>query len=220
MSLAVLIPYRPDSIHRERIHSCTTRMWATNPAPVEVLYCDDGLDGELFSYAKAANWGRANSDADVLVTYSVDALPLPAKALQELETLLMAGTPWAAIFEGQRRFTADQTERLLGGYEVGEPAGEICPGREALLAVRADVWDAVRGYDERFVGWGPEDLAFHRVLKTLYPDGQDVPQHGLFASLWHPPVTRAAFPALQELWHSYPAEGDVDAMREFYLNRA
>ena len=196
MSLAVLIPYRPDSMHRERIFQTTATLWGRQDALR--IYAMDRLDGELFSYARAANHARTGTNADVLVTYSVDALPIADEVLRTLESLLLAGTPWAAIFGGQRRFTAEQTERLIAGEEpdvIGVPLGEYCPGREALLAVRADVWDEIRGYDERFIGWGPEDLAFHRVLKTLYPNGQDVPTHGLFASLWHPPVTRAAFPA-------------------------
>lgn len=220
MSLAVLIPYRPDSVHRERIYETTSRLWAQ--VDVEVVYADDGLDGELFSYARAANRARARTSADVLLTYSVDALPLPAASLARLDALLSSGVQWSTVFTGQRRFTAVQTERLLTGVdpaEVGDPTGDVAMGREALLAVRAEVWDDLRGYDERFIGWGPEDFAFHHVLGTVYPDGCDEPQEGLFRTLWHPETLRWRTAELFELWNSYPRHLDAAAMRAWYLAR-
>lgn len=220
MTLAVLIPYRPDSEHRERIHATTARLWARRG--VQVVYADDGLQGELFSFARAANRARARTGADVLLTYSVDALPLPAQALADLEAELAGGVPWAAVFAGQHRFTPEQTERLLAGHEprrVGPPDGDVAMGRTALMGVRADVWDDLRGMDERFVGWGREDDAFHLVLRTLYPAGRDEPRDGLFASLWHPPVTRDAFAGLEQIWSTYQPHAGQPSMREFYLQR-
>ena len=219
MSLAVLIPYRPDTPHRERIYECTSRLWAR--LDVEVVHCDDGLTGP-FSLTRAINRARAKTDADCLLTYSVDALPLPADRLEQLDKDLSAGMPWTAIFDGQQRFTPDQTQRILDGAEpshVGPAVGQVCLGREAVVAVRADVWDDLRGMDERFVGWGPEDLAFHRVLATVYPDGCNKPAEGLFQSLWHPDAPRTSFEAGQNLWHSYLPYTDAASMRAFYLAR-
>lgn len=212
----MLVPYRPDSIHRERIYETTSLMWSQ--MDVEVVHCDDGLDG-LFSYARASNRARAKTNADCLLMYSVDAVPLPAEALAGIEDALSSGLPWTTVFTGQRRFTAEQTEALIAGYDPGQPSGEFCEGREALLGVRSDVWDDLRGMDERFVGWGPEDKAWHQVLKTIHPDGNDQPEHGMFHSLWHPPTSRAALDDNSRLWLSYQPHDTAAAMREFYLSR-
>lgn len=213
MSLAVLIPYRPDTPERVDIQATTAALWRRQG--VEPIYADDGLIG-LFSYARAANRARARTDAEYLLVYNTDALPLSMASLERIEKLLASGVPWTAVFEGQRRFTTIQTDRLIDGedpFDVGPAEGDIAMGREALPAVRADVWDDLGGMDERFVGWGPEDFAFHRALRLIYPDGCDEPAEGLFQSLWHPDAPRSAFNANSALWHAYLQHTDAAAMR-------
>lgn len=202
MTLAVLIPYRPDNEQRELIRATTERLWWDRG--YEPIYCDDGLDGPLFSFSRAVNRARKLTDADCLLVYNVDALPLPAEAVEHIHARLAYGTPWSVLFEGQQRFTEAQTERILAGdLDVGPAAGQICPGREALYGIRADVFDALRGMDERFVGWGHEDFAFHLVLKTAYPHGHDEPPFGLFQSLHHEDAPRTALIDNQALWNEY-----------------
>ena len=216
----MLVPYRPDTERRERIFETTSRLWARHGC--EVVVADDGLSGDLFSYARAANRARAMTDADILIVYNVDALPLPAASLKRLHHLLSSGTPWSVIFSGQQRFTMDQTFRLLAGEEptdVGPAEGDVFAGREALLAVRADVWDDLRGMDERFIGWGPEDTAWHHVLRTVAPEGCDTPAEGLFQSLWHPEAPRSAFTTGMRLWQTYPSNVDGPTMRTWYVSR-
>lgn len=220
MSLAVLAPFRADTDYRARVQKTTRRLWAAQG--VEVIYADDGLRGEFFSYARAANRARAMTDADCLLVYNCDALPLPAAALEELEAKLTSGLPWSVLFEGQRKFTPQQTERLIAGAElwhVGEPGASVAMGREALLGIRADVWDDLRGMDERFIGWGPEDVAWHHVLRTVYPDGCDEPAHGFFWALWHPEAPMSAWDRNSQLWKSYPRDVDAETMRAFYRGR-
>lgn len=219
MTLAVLIPYRPDGEQRERVYATTSKMWADQG--MTPVYMDDGLSG-LFSFSRAINRARTRTDAEQLLIYNVDSLPLPPLTLERIEAELRGGAPWIALFDGQQRFTPEQTDRLIAGEDpatVGPAAGQICPGREALLGIRADVFDDVRGMDERFVGWGPEDLAFHRVLRLLYPAGCDTPQYGLFQSLWHPDVPRTAWGANVALWRRYEHKRNADAMRFWYLAR-
>jgi len=219
VSLAVLIPYRPDNDRRARIYAATSRLWADRgvEADVEVIHSDDGLAGE-FSYSRAANRARAKTDAQCLITYSVDALPLSAQFLQRIEAQLCAGLPWSCIFAGQQRFTPEQTGVIFDGGDPGPAAGQICMGREALMAVRADVWDELRGMDERFVGWGAEDMAFYKVLSTVYPQGCDVPTEGLFQSLWHPETSRLAWWGNVELMRRYD-EPPPDELKAWYLAR-
>jgi hypothetical protein len=50
--------------------------------------------------------------------------------------------------------------------------------------VRADVWDDIGGIDERFVGWGGEDIAFGVALRCLY--GPPLEVRGALTHFWHP----------------------------------
>jgi hypothetical protein len=222
MKLSVLIPYRPDSEHRARLYEATRAMW--EKTGIEVIYASDGGSG-LFSYARAINAARRQATGDWFLSYSVDALP-PSKGLLGFLAEMLKSRPWAACMLGQNRFNHHQTELILRGEpprskHVGPPAGGIAYGPEAILAVRADVWDSMRGYDEGFVGWGPEDKAWHLALKTIFPSGWDLPTDEFFRTLWHPPVSRSMLPQNMELFREYQlrAGGDPVEFRRWYFSQ-
>jgi hypothetical protein len=204
MKLSVLIPYRPDSVHRERIHRTTKPMW--EKTGLEVIYQNDGAEpGQPFSFAKAVNRARTKATGDWFLVYSVDALP-PSKGILALLDCALKKYPWIAPMRGQARFSHDQTMQIMAGTpsrQTGDPAGGFCLGHQAIVAVKKKTWDTLGGFDERFVGWGPEDKAFHLALKTFFPDGLDLPTDEVFRTLWHPPTPRVTFAANQHLFSQY-----------------
>lgn len=215
MKLSVLIPYRPDSEHRARVKECTERFWQTSG--LEVIYASDGgKPGEPFSFSRAINAARKQATGDWFLSYSADALP-PSKGLLGFLEQMLTLRPWASCMRGQLRYSHHQTELILRGQPpssktIGMPAGGISLGHEAILAVRADAWDLMRGYDERFVGWGQEDRAWHLALKSVCPDGWDHPTGEFFHTLWHPPVPRTQLTANTFLFQEYQkhAENTLD----------
>ena len=54
-----------------------------------------------------------------------------------------------------------------------------------LMAIRRDAW---YGYDERFIGWGFEDVAFQISMTTLI--GEQSRIEGNLYHLWHPLAAR------------------------------
>jgi hypothetical protein len=40
---------------------------------------------------------------------------------------------------------------------------QVRGSQSGVLAIRRDLWDTVAGFDERFIGWGHEDRAFHHA---------------------------------------------------------
>lgn len=56
--------------------------------------------------------------------------------------------------------------------------------QSTMLVVPRPVWDAVGGFDERFVGWGGEDNAFWRACELL--TGTPLRVQGPAWHLWHP----------------------------------
>lgn len=91
------------------------------------------------------------------------------------------------------------------------------------LAVPRPLWDEVCGYDERFIDWGWEDLAFMAACQTLGGGLQRL--HGDAYHLWHP-RTRAEnednpyHAANQVLGSRYlELRGSWDAMRALIAER-
>lgn len=225
MRLAVLIPYRPDNPHRADIQRFTSGLWAQTG--LEVHYPNDGRTG-IFSYAQAANRGRHMTDADAVLMFGVDHIPPTPDVWTALLERLEAGCPWTFLYTGQHRYTEDQTDALLHRgatlEQVGPPAGTKGYGMSWAVAVRTDVYDHLRGYDERFIGWGPEDGAFHAVLNAYRPDGNPKPVAGRRGpALWHPVVTTYAQTraAGLELWNTHyrPWLNHPDQLLRKYLQR-
>lgn len=76
-------------------------------------------------------------------------------------------------------------------------------------------FEAVGGKDDRFVGWGPEDVAFAWALETIW--GPGLRFGGSMLHLWHPrlPNTRPWPDGVPELMCQYEDSiGNPAAMRE------
>jgi len=60
--------------------------------------------------------------------------------------------------------------------------------RGGTIAVSRESWELVGGFDERFEGWGHEDVAFRVALNTLTPTRvREI--RGSIWHLWHPRAT-------------------------------
>lgn len=91
-------------------------------------------------------------------------------------------------------------------------------GGGATVVVSRTTFEAVGGFDEKFTGYGNEDLAFRAAIETLVGPTQRTA--GLVWHLFHKPAprvgtSRAATPENQLRWNLYRrARSDPAAMRE------
>ena len=87
----------------------------------------------------------------------------------------------------------------------------MCMG---CIAVRADVFDAVKGMDPRFSGYAPEDAALRLKLIHLYgqpPDPQPIPVF----ELWTDRSARPNFDVTGAFYHNvYMANQSPEGMRQ------
>jgi len=67
--------------------------------------------------------------------------------------------------------------RVTGDEYVG-----ACSG---VLVIHRETWDLLGGFDERYVGWGAEDVEF-----AIRHQFERVP--GTCWGMWHPPAERGA----------------------------
>lgn len=187
MTLSVLIPFRaPEGSWRAALRETTARMWAE--IGIEPVYGTDGRrEGEPWCAAAAFNDARRRARGDVLAVFGCDHVPPRREFLDDLEAELQT-RPWVKVFEATRELTEETTRAVMAGAPVpdapepGERPMDSCFG---IVAMRAEVWDRLRGYDEKFEGWGYEDTALLLELRTHYPHGRQ-DGRGHVVSLWHP----------------------------------
>ena len=219
MSPTICIPWRTDNGWRAELFDWVLNTWLATGFDVRVGVDDE--DGPI-NVARALNRARrgASGGSEVLVVAAADHIP-DADAVRSA-THAARKHGWAPLFTATAGINRGATERLIVNHSIHidrHITGEV-PFCTALLAVRADVWDEIGGWDERFYGWGCEDTAFRAVLETLYPNPPALPPRRTIA-LWHEAADRSRFDANAAILGEYlVCEGDPEAMRALIARRA
>lgn len=220
MSLAVLIPWRGGDPWRERLYDWVVSEWLKTDLDVFVGNPTDMVGP--FSCSSALNNARRRAPRyDYYVVAAADHIPSPVAIADAGRS---GDVPWAPLFGSTAGLSRDTTEALITGLTGPQripkrfPEGEtgFAPFCTALMVVRADVWDEVGGYDERFVGWGCEDTAFRLALETLYPTTEQPAPTATTYALWHEAASREHFGANAALVGEYmTASSSPEAMRDY-----
>lgn len=185
----IVVPWRDpgdDDGLRSRACRCTCTVLRHLLPGVLTILVDSGH--EPFSRAASRNLGvsRANpdevvvvSDADIVLDCHWNQSAQPLKVIVDL-----------AAHDGQLHYPFNTCHYLgpKASWEVinGDPPNpdrlefSISGAQGGLMVMRADAWQAAGGMDERFIGWGYEDNAWHaRVSRAIGP-----PAHHS-GILWH-----------------------------------
>lgn len=148
---------------------------------VEGHYNDEGP----FSLARASNRAAAAAgDWEIALYVGADFfLHHPQQAVKAVNLARRTGMLTFA-HDTLIQLAEDETEQLVAGGAL-VARGERHPNTfSGVLAVPRALWDQVGGFDERFVGWGWDDIAFWSACWSLAGGFHRVP--GLMYHLWHP----------------------------------
>jgi len=147
--------------------------------------------GQQFNKSMAINAGVDNSASPYLLIHDADVVPAD-RYVESIFVLLDAG--WHAVRPVRFIFHLDPkgSATFLGssGISIPKTVASVQQNNPGIsTAVRRDVYEAIGGHDERFEGWGGEDLEFLDRLKTtkLYPGSYAPSIH-----LWHAPSPKKA----------------------------
>lgn len=189
--LSVVIPWRTDSGHRERLMQWTTDRWRKlyEREDIEVLLSDSG--DKTFSRGKSRNYGARISIGDVIVVADADTVPMK-NSVDEAVEIARTGRWCLAYEEGKYYNLAEGPSEVLlaspSDVDIEEPIEGSYEHKltswAGMLVVPRDAFDVHGGYDERFVGWGWEDNAFQKTLDRRY--GKHKRASGFVVHLWHP----------------------------------
>lgn len=191
MSVAVWVPRRSGDPHRDAVWAWVRDWWARElpelPAPIEGVH-----EGGPFNRSAAINdaYRRAH-DFDVAVIADADSIVDPAMLRMAISR---AGNDGQMVIAFTRfaHLTRAMTARILAGYDGSWEHGidwALEGTCSSMIVVPGAVWEATGGFDERFSGWGWEDVAFCHAASTFGGGFGRMP-----GTLWH-------------LWHR-PARGD------------
>ncbi|MDX3831390.1 hypothetical protein [Streptomyces europaeiscabiei] len=186
MSVAVLVPWRPDGGPRQAVWACVRARWEAIHPSWEIVTgaCPDGLWSKGVAVADALR----QTTADVLIVADADVWSVGTPfAVEEVRA---GRARWAMPHQLVRRLTPEATQAVLAGAAMsGQPTQETHPGTPGggLVVLSRDVLEGVP-MDPAFTGWGQEDQAWALALQTLA--GPMWRGDSDLFHLWHPPAPR------------------------------
>ena len=214
MLVSVLIPFREgDPVRRRNLDWITGRLKALHPE-WEVIIEYEPLDQPSFQKARGLNLAFARSTGDVVIQMDAEIFALPEHLEESVRLAEQHG--WCLV-RRIYKLEPEMSQAICEGPVDAEPPAEGSvetwrkdgPGRWGWgysVAVRRDKW---LPFDERFVGWGHEDVAWSHAMRTLV--GEPAWQEGAMYHLWHPTTAQdeskrtGSLHANQRLVRSYKA---------------
>jgi hypothetical protein len=167
---SVLIPHNPGDPHRDRVCDWNRRRWETHCPQAEVLV--GGVDSSPPNRSANRNLLAAQATTDLLVFADADCTARIRDLGRAVE--MARANPVLVKFRRAAWVLEEETLRVLGT----DPAGVLGFDPEGLAVRKGqlmgffyilsrEVFDRIGRWDERFVGWGEEDIAFTLAAQTL-----------------------------------------------------
>lgn len=190
MTAAVIIPFSPADEAPERIAGMRyVTEWYHQHHPRWPIVIGSSSPVWSKGAAVAAGIDQLTTDPDVFVIADADSFVIEPRILADAVTLVERGfVDWVTPHQFVYRLKPDETDRVLAGakprigHTIRSPyEGPIGGG---ITVVSRSAFDTVNGIDQRFLGWGGEDIAFGYALETLCPPGRRLT--GALVHLWHP----------------------------------
>lgn len=231
MTVSLVVPLALHTPERERNWAWLRTRYTQAFPTWELLEAPDpGTDGD-WSKGRAVNAAARKATTDVLVIADAD-LVIDSAELERATTLAAWEAPWVVPHGNVYRlndrttkaFATDRDPLTVTVHEKIRRDSLVRriytgPAGGGLVVVRRDAFLEVGGFDERFHGWGGEDISLAAALDTLVGDHHRI---GVPAwHLWHLGAPRRAHARTNDpLAGRYRrARGDAPTMRAIVAER-
>lgn len=187
--VSFLIPYRDASEERNAILDWNIkRLYLFNDlfGNIEICIGEHNDKSELFNRSLAINRAARISTGDYFFILDADCFFSPELLVDALR--FIDSDEWMIPHSGMCRLNESITAKILSG-EVNALNVNACDielfvqSCSGLNAIRRDKFEQIGGFDERFWGWGFEDVAFMITANTFLGAAGRL-DHKIF-HLWH-----------------------------------
>jgi glycosyltransferase involved in cell wall biosynthesis len=180
--ISLIVPFRGDGAERTRNWDWLLTYWETALPKAEIIVSAN-LDSP-FCKTKAVNAGFRLATGDVIAILDADAYLDAEVLLEAAERIRADRTEWFVPYRRLYRLNAGATD-LIAGSDPADPLKFADPPPASVYVNESgqsvghhygamvqifprEAFEAVNGMDERFTGWGGEDISFMRSVDTMY----------------------------------------------------
>lgn len=225
--ISIIIPFQTDHGPRAKAFEWIKKYY-TSVMP-EAELCIGTVDGMEINKSKAVNSAAKRATRDIFVIADADVIYDPEIIVKAVRLLKEAAwvVPFTEIFNieksGTKRLFQESPKWPIDVKpEECKKANWIYEGFAGkLLVIPKENFEAVGGFDERFIGWGGEDDAFSHAVRTIC--GKNVKIEGEVYHLWHPSSSYQTNPHGKEnaelLYRYHSASGNKEEMMKLIRKR-
>jgi len=182
--ISLLVPFKSHKgDHRMHVWTWLKQYWEHALPGAQVVM---GVsESPMFCKTAAVNYAAYRATGDIFVIMDADCYMAPEHILHAAALIRQSKHPlWLVPYRRFYRFTEEYTLEILKKDPEkplnvpSPPSDDVVSNRErsayghwfgALIQMMPrEAFEMVGGMDERFYGWGGEDVSFLRALDTLY----------------------------------------------------
>lgn len=212
--VCVMIPWRPTQSRRP-LYSVVDR-WYRKHLGIVPIAIDSGPDYNYFNLSNARNRAVEAAPKKIIVLTDADSIPtldVLIAAIDGVRDDYRAHIPYSHYRTITHRATADvQRGRAIEGAAY---YFEIDNAVSGVQVTTREIWESHNGQDERFAGWGFEDVAWWEAHTTLVD--APVRHPGILYALSHSREWKTEEATARNgslVWHYLEAKGDPDRMKQ------
>ncbi|WP_338450561.1 galactosyltransferase-related protein [Niallia oryzisoli] len=191
--VSIIIPFQTDNGPRAEAFKWIKQFYEHIMPEAEL--CLGIIDKSEINKSKAVNLAVKKATRDIFVIADADIVYDPKLIVKAVNMLELNKAPWVVPFNEIYEIEKTGTEKLLKTkpkwpIEVNPKectkANWLYDGFAGkLIVIPRENFEAVEGFDERFIGWGGEDDAFSLSVQTICGNLANI--GGKIYHVWHPP---------------------------------
>lgn len=226
-NVSIIIPFQTDNGPRAEAFKWIKQYYERVMPGAEL--CVGIIDDPVVNKSKAVNTAAKKATRDIFVIADADVVYGPELIVEAIKEL--NHSPWVIPFTEIYDIEKEGTKQLITtipSWPMGINAKKFTKANwlykgfaGKLIVIRKEHFEAVGGFDERFLGWGGEDDAFSLSVETLCGPATKV--NGAIYHVWHPASNYRTNPygnSNSKLLDRYKrANGNKEKMRELIAER-